>query len=476
MLGPAEKTPTTRLIASMVENPRRAAFLYPIMKAARTTILNLLRRSGLNPLDGDGAIPASSPAAYRHLADEVEANLRSQVLAKWFPAALDTARGGYHQNFREDWTRAPRNDRALVYQARLSWLTAQAATRFPEQAHVYKDYSRHGLDFLEQQLWDREQGGFWWALDENGTPERQGEKHVYGIAFGIFAASECYRATHEPHALALAKRAYAWLDAHAYDKQHGGYYEALTREGKPVLSPPNPAMQSDLIGTYYGYKSMNTHIHLLEALIGLYAVWPDGGVRHRLQEVFTLVRDRIAVAPGCLNMFFTPDWRPVPDHDSFGHDVETAYLLVEASTALGKPDDANTWGTARQLVDHALEYGWDRENGGFYDAGTAFGPPLVTDKIWWTQAEGLNTLSLMHARYGRETPRYWNALNRQWQFIRHCQVDARNGGWYATVRREGAPIPGQLKSDRWTEAYHQGRALLLVSKELRRLAGPRPGE
>jgi mannobiose 2-epimerase len=425
------------------------------------------------PLDQSeemGATPAPSSAAYTQLAGEVEANLRSHVLAKWFPAALDTVRGGYHQNFREDWTRDPREDRALVYQARLMWVTAQAAVRFPEQAALYKDYSLHGLDFLEQKLWDHEHGGFWWALDENGTPERQGEKHVYGIAFGIYAASACYQATREPRALALAKRAYVWLDAHAHDKEHGGYYEALTRDGKPILIPPNPSTQSDFIGTHYGYKSMNTHIHLLEALTGLYAVWPDGGVRHRLQEVFALVRDRIAVAPGCLNLFFTPDWRPVPDHDSFGHDVETAYLLVEASTALGKPEDAKTWSTARQLVDHALEYGWDKENGGFYDAGTAFGPPLVTDKIWWTQAEGLNALTLMHSRFGHETPHYWDALNRQWQFIRQYQVDSHNGGWYAVVRQDGSPIPGHIKSDRWTEAYHQGRALLLVSEELHRLA------
>jgi mannobiose 2-epimerase len=146
-----------------------------------------------------------------------------------------------------------------------------------------------------------------------------------------------------------------------------------------------------------------------------------------------------------LNLFFTPDWRAVPDHDSFGHDVETAYLLAEAAHALGIPDDAKTWAVARRLVDHALDYGWDRGHGGFYDTGTAFGAPVNRDKIWWTQAEGLNALLLLHERFGRETPRYGEAFRRQWEFIQNHQIDKRHGGWYPTVRHDGTPISGQAK-------------------------------
>ncbi len=407
---------------------------------------------------------------YRRLADEVEANLNKEVLAKWFPASVDTARGGFHQNYREDWSHDPKGDRSLVYQSRLTWVAAQIVMRYPNRAKTFRGYALHGLTFLESKLWDQQQGGFYWGLDQNGAPQRNGEKHAYGISFGIYAAAACYEATRDPRALNLAKRAYAWLEEHAHDRQNGGYYEALARNGTPILGPPNSSQQNDFIGTHYGYKSMNSHIHLLEALTELHAVWPDTGVRRRLEEIFLIVRDRIAVAPGCLNLFFTPAWKPVPDHDSFGHDLETGFLLVEASTALHRQDEAITWRIAKQLVDHALEYGEDKQYGGFYDSGTAFGPPLVTDKIWWTQAEGLNALILMHEKYGRATPRYWEALNRQWRFIRTLQIDGRHGGWYSTVSRDGAPPPGHIKSDEWTEAYHQSRALLLVSKTLRHLA------
>ena len=84
------------------------------------------------------------------------------------------------------------------------------------------------------------------------------------------------------------------------------------------------------------------------------------------------MRDRIAVEPGALNLYLTRDWRAIPAHDSFGHDVETAFLLVEAAAALDVPDDPKTWQVARVLVDHALEWGWDEDSGGFYDKGESF--------------------------------------------------------------------------------------------------------
>ncbi len=428
------------------------------------------------------SIVAPTTQDYSRLAAEAEANLQSNVLSKWFPAAVDAQHGGFYQNLSESWVRGEANEKSIVYQSRLTWISAQAALRFKNDAGRSAQYlaiSRHGLEFLDDVLWDKASGGLFWEVDQNGAPtvERGGEKHVYGIAFAIYAATANYQATHDARALNLAQRAFAWLEGHAHDRKNGGYYEALTRQGQPILAASNApgAPTGDAIGTRYGFKSMNTHIHVLEALAALYEAAPSARLRARLEEVFVLVRDRIAVEPGCLNLFFTPDWRAVPDHDSFGHDIETAYLLAEAASALGRPDDARTWRVARSLVDHTLDFGWDQVNGGFYDAGTAFSSPdskdeAATRKIWWTQAEALNALLLMHERFGHETPRYWQAFVRQWNWIQTRQVDARNGGWYPTLSQDGTPLAGQPKSDRWTEAYHQGRALLNVSARLRHLA------
>ena len=177
----------------------------------------------------------------------------------------------------------------------------------------------------------------------------------------------------------------------------------------------------------------------------------------------------IAVQPGCLNQFFTPDWRAVPDYDSFGHDIETAYLLLEAAETLGRADEDKTLQVARHLVDHALDWGFDPRNGGFYDKGAAFERASVTDKIWWTQAEGLNALLLMHGRFGRQTDRYWKAFDLSWRFVTEHTADNQFGGWYDTTDAQGKVL-NAAKAHDWKAGYHDGRALMNIEERLRQLA------
>lgn len=417
------------------------------------------------------AMPAPTPQNYRDLQGQTEANLRQHVLDQWFPRAVSTQfGGGFDQNFTENWTNTSKGERSLVYQARLTWLASQAALRYPAEAAKWKAIAAHGADFLRTQLWDAQFGGFYWEKIA-GAPTRAGEKHVYGNAFAIYALVAAYRATGDARSLQLAKTAFSWIDSRARDAKNRGYFEALTREDKPILAPPSPDMLGDLIGTRYGFKSMNTHIHLLEAFAALYEIAPEKKLKSRLSEVFLLVRDTITISPpGALNLHFRPDWKPLPEDDSFGHDIETAFLLVEAARALGMPDDAKTWVTARALVDHTLEIGLDPTNGGFYDAGGTFGPISNPSKIWWVQAEALNALLLMHKKYGAQTPKYWNAFVAQWNWIQSHQIDRQNGGWLASVSPTGVRAAGAVKSDGWTEGYHQGRALLGVSATLSHLS------
>jgi mannobiose 2-epimerase len=429
-------------------------------------------------LCGEPVDSTPSPEVYLRLADEVEAQLTEGLLPLWYPRCVDREHGGFYSNFREDWSPGDKQHKTIVYQARMTWLASQVALRYPELAAEYREYARHGLDFLAGTMWDDEDGGFFWGLDEAGriTPAYGTEKHLYGMSFGIYAAAAAYRATKDERALDLGKRAFAWLEEHAHDPANGGYCEAYTRSGQRITDawtdPGGRRHATDALGTHYGFKSMNGHIHLLEALTALYGVWPDAAVRTRLDEVFRVVRDKVAVEPGCLNLYFTPDWRAVPDHDSFGHDVETTYLLLEAAEALGEGEGPQTLRVARSLVDHALEWGWDDVHGGFYDRGFAFHPAYGLEKIWWTQAEGLNALLLSHERFGGGSSRYFEAFVKQWRFIVDHQIDARHGGWHGSVARDGTAEPGKDKATIWKAAYHDGRALMEVSERLRRLARP----
>jgi mannobiose 2-epimerase len=292
------------------------------------------------------------------------------------------------------------------------------------------------------------------------------------MSFGLYGAAAAYQATKDPRALELAQNAFHWMDEHAHDAQNGGYFEWLTREGKVVPANAGAARVEGvpMAGFPVGYKSMNTHIHLLESFTQLNEVWPDETLRRRIEELVAILRDKICVEPGAMNLYFTVDWRPIPDHDSYGHDVETAYLMLEAEDVLGHGHDLKTERMAKLLVDHALAYGWDETYGGFYRDGTTIGKAEDTRKEWWVQMEGLNALLLMHEKYGSATDAYFKAFQQQWQFIKDRQVDHEFGGVYDTIERDGA-VADHTKARIWKEAYHDSRALLNVTERLRKLAG-----
>jgi mannobiose 2-epimerase len=218
---------------------------------------------------------------------------------------------------------------------------------------------------------------------------------------------------------------------------------------------------------------MNTHLHLLESFTQLYEVWKDPTLRLRLEELLAILRDKISVEPGAMSLYFTNAWRPFPDHDSYGHDVEAAYLMLEASAVLGHTHDAATERTARMLVDHALAYGWDAILGGFYREGTTYGKPEDMLKEWWVEVEGLNALLLMHQKYGAKSDLYFQAFQQQWSFVKGYQIDSEFHGLYAVIAPDGKP-PTPDKGNIWKAAYHDGRALLNVSDRLRSLAESAP--
>lgn len=411
----------------------------------------------------------SLTADRQRLADEIEQVMWDRVLAAWYPRCLDTERGGFFENFGRDWTRGATDSKFLVYQGRQTWVAAAVAAAHPGQRDKYLPFARHGLRFLADKMWDGRHGGFFDRTDAAGQPlvDAMPWKQLYSYSFGLYAAAAVALATGDRDALELGQAAFGWLDEHAHDRQHGGYFEHLTAEGRPVALdvPPEPLGRGLPVIGQVGFKSMNAHIHLLEALTALRHVWDDACLTARLQEVFEIVRDKIVLPAGHLNMFAARDFAPHDERSSFGHQLEIAYLLEEAAELLPGQDAAATRRRALLTVDHALHWGWDDEHGGFYDEGPPAGAATRTDKVWWVQVEALNGL-LTADRLAPQNAEYFRRFAETWAFFRRYMIDDQYGDCYDTVTPDGRPLRVN-KATPWKTAYHVTRALLFTAHTLR---------
>lgn len=394
------------------------------------------------------------------------------LLDEYYPRNIDTIYGGYLSTFTYDFKPTGEQDKMIVTQARHTWSTAKAAMFYKDTAYI--SMSRHGFYFLRDKMWDKEYGGFYNLVKRDGTP-KSAIKEAYGNAFAIYGLSAYYECSHDTAALNLAKTAFMWLEKHSHDPVYKGYYQHLQRDGMPVKRMTGMQSTSDI-----GYKDQNSSIHLLEAFTELYKVWPDNLVRERLEEMLLLVRDKIVTAKGYLQLFFTYDWNPVSfsdssersilrhkylDHVSFGHDVETAYLMQEASEALYHEADARTLLIGKKMVDHALNNGWDNSLGGFYDEGYYFkdkpGCTIINkSKNWWAQAEALNTLLIFSDLYPNDNMQYLQKFFKEWEYVQTYLIDHEHGDWYAEGLDNEPQQKTALKAHIWKGTYHSFRALM----------------
>lgn len=417
------------------------------------------------------------------LSEAMDYSIRYELLEPWYPNAVDSIDGGFLSSFTFDFQPTGEQDKMIVTQARHVWTNSKAGERYPDVSYFLPS-ARHGFHFLRDKMWDAEYGGFYTLVDKKGNPKPSADqiKTAYGNAFGIYALAAYYQASGDTSALQLAKETFLWLEKHSHDSLHLGYFQHLTREGAPIARPDTVESTSEL-----GYKDQNSSIHLLEAFTELYQVWPDSLLRERLQEMLVLIRDTIVKPEGYMTLFFRPDWTPVSfrdstrkviedhhwlDHVSFGHDVEIAYLMLEASHILGIKDDQKTLTVAKKLIDHALRKGWDNEAGGFYDEGYYFKDTtditITADtKNWWAQAEGLNTLLIMADLFPEDDLHYYEKFKTQWNFINANLIDHEHGDWYAGSIDRQPEMKTAQKGHLWKAAYHQYRALSNCARELK---------
>jgi mannobiose 2-epimerase len=395
-------------------------------------------------------------ARLRAFRQEVEQELLGRIVPFWMEHTVDAERGGFIGRLRPDLGVEPGAPKGLILNARLFWTFSAVYSRTRAAAHLAM--AERARDYLETRFWDQQHGGAYWMLDADGRPLDQ-KKKIYGQAFLLYAYSEHARATGDARSLEWAHRLFELIEAKSHDPAHGGYLESFERDWG--LASDLRLGDTDLNTK----KSMNTHLHVLEAYSALVALGDHPMARERLGELVDLFRAQILDPRSLhLRLFFDEDWRSRSDHVSFGHDIEASWLIFEAAQRVGRADQ-----TLRELVvgmaRAVLAEGVDPDHGLVHEAG-----PLGIvdgDKHWWPQAEAavgfLNAFELSHDE------RLLEASLRSWEFIKTHLLDRVHGEWFYGVHRDGRPDLEREKVSEWKCPYHNGRMCLELMDRLARL-------
>ena len=283
------------------------------------------------------------------------------------------------------------------------------------------------------------------------------KKQVYAQAFAIYAFAEYFKASGKKESLEHAIDLFHLTETYSFDQNENGYLEAFDREW--ILLEDLRLSDKDANEK----KTMNTHLHILEAYTSLYRVWKDAFLGKQLRNLILIFRDKIISNTKHFNLFFDEHWNVKSHEISYGHDIEGSWLLFEAAEAL---EDENLISEIKKLclamVEETLQQGFD-EDGGLMNEANDKGL-IDGDKHWWPQAEAL--VGLVNAWQLSANDKYLEAAIRTWRFIQTKLIDKEYGEWYWRVDRSGVVNRDEDKSGPWKCPYHNGRAMLELMNRL----------
>lgn len=374
---------------------------------------------------------------------EVKEHLTDKIIPFW-ERMKDTKYGGYYGYMDFDLNIDPMAVKGCILNSRILWFFSNAYMILHEPALL--EDAQHAFLFLKNHCYDIENGGIYWALNYDGSVS-DSTKHTYNLAFGIYALSSYYDATKSLEALSMAKSLFQVIESKCKDEF--GYMEAFDRNFKAVS---NEKLSENGV---HAEKTMNTLLHVMEAYTELYRVTKDVEVRQCLMWILQTIQKKIYnSAKHRQEVFFNQRYESILDLHSYGHDIETAWLIDRTCEILGDTNLTAVMGEItsdleREIYEKAYHNHslWNECAKGFVDKS----------RIWWVQAEAV--VGFLNAYQKDESKKeYLQAVFDIWQYIKEKLVDQRDGSeWFWKLDDEGKPSSMQPIVEPWKCPYHNGR-------------------
>lgn len=397
----------------------------------------------------------------RNLREGMISELNESIIPYWTQKMYDNSKKTFHSRIDGKNNLIQNNYHSLILNTRLLWTFSAIYNQFDDV--LLLEYINASFSQLEKYFYDIKYTGYFWSIEADGK-KLDDSKKTYGQSFAIYALSESYRATLNPVMKKRAIDLFDMIDNVGYDFKSNAYYESFTanwqKQHDVRLSDQDPQE----------LRSTNTHLHLIESFANLYRIWPDSVLKSRLDKLLRIFIEKVYNKDGAyFHAFFDEDWNPKPFDYSFGHDIETAWLMLDAARLL-KNDDLikKCEEILISVSDNLLSLGLDKDFGGVCNK---FNANKITDsdKHWWVQAESI--VGLVYAYQISSDSIYLDAATDIWTFIENLIIDKKNGEWFFKVNKKGEPYFEDDKAGPWKCPYHTSRSILEVNRISQEILG-----
>lgn len=399
---------------------------------------------------------AQSEAEKASLLKEIETDLTENILPFWTENSIDPE-GGFHGVITNSGEAVAGSPKGGVLNSRILWTFSKAYGIYGlEEYKMMADRAQR--EFIDRFI-DPAYGGVYWMINPDGSI-KDGTKQTYCLAYGIYGLSEHFRVTGNRESLDAAIGIFRTLEDIVHDKTKGGYIETFSREWKKPES-------KGVDGKAGAVKTMNTHIHVLEAYTSLYSVWPDEEVRECISELIDILQSRLYDSrTRHLILFCDDDWNSLEEVHSYGHDIETSWLLCEAAEAVCDPGRLEkVRKQAVEMTDAVLSEGRNGNGSMIYEKNSK---GYMRHLAWWPQCE--TVIGCLNAWEVTGDRKYFDAAKKTWEYIRTHFIDRENGEWFRRLSAEGEPFLREPKASEWNCPYHNSR---MGYEALKRLAPQR---
>lgn len=377
------------------------------------------------------------------LVDEIKENLVNSIIPFW-KSLKDEEFGGFYGMVDFDLNLNKKAEKGCILNSRILWFFSNAYKVIGDESLL--KYATHAYDFMMKYCMDNQNGGVYWSLNYDGTVFDR-TKHTYNQAFAIYALSSYYDVAGNKEALVKAFELFDLIETKCKDKI--GYLEAFNE--KFQLIENDKLSENGVIA----HKTMNTLLHVFEAYTELYRVTQDEKVSGKMKEIMDTIADKIFnPVKRRQEVFFDESMNSILDLHSYGHDIETAWLVDRGCEILGEVAYTHKM---RKITDILEEEIYKTAFDGKSLANECEEGLVDTKRIWWVQAEAV--VGFMNA-YGKDKSKiyYFDASIKIWEYIKQHIIDKRKGSeWFGAVDVDGKPIGRKPIVEPWKCPYHNGR-------------------